>query len=76
MQSLIEELELSCKNATEERLLVVPGSRQGINILGVIIFAIPFGIILGQLGPEGRRVVQVIGVMNEAIMKLVTIVMW
>jgi len=76
IQSLVEELGLSCDNATREWHVVKAGTRDGINILGVIVFTIAFAIVLGQLGPEGRRLVRTIGVLNEAIMRLVHIVMW
>ncbi len=52
------------------------GSREGMNILGIIVFTIAFGVTLGQLGAEGRRIVHAIGVLNNAIMKLVSLVMW
>ena len=76
IQWLVEELGLSCDNATREWHIVTSGSRDGINILGIIVFTIAFGIVLGQLGPEGRNLVRYIGVMNEAIMRLVHVVMW
>ena len=46
------------------------------NILGIIVFTIAFSIVLGRLGPDGRKIVNAIGVLNEAIMKLVSLVMW
>lgn len=77
IQSFIEELGLSCENATEyDRKLLSIHSREGMNILGIIVFTIAFAIVLGQLGPNGKRIVAVIGVLNEAIMKLVALVMW
>ena len=46
------------------------------NILGIIVFTVAFALCLGHLGEDGRRLVNSIGVLNEAIMKLVTLVMW
>ncbi len=76
IKSYIEENGLSCDDATVLYLSVTPGTRDGMNILGIIVFTIAFGIVLGQLGPEGRRLVKVIGTLNQAIMRLVSIVMW
>ena len=70
-------MNVTCENATEyDRRFVLIGSREGMNVLGIIVFTIAFGIMLGKLGPDGRKVVKAIGVLNEAIMKLVSLVMW
>lgn len=52
------------------------GSRDGMNVLGIIIFSIAFSIVLSRLGTEGQKIVHAVGILNEAIMKLVTVVMW
>lgn len=52
------------------------GTRDGMNILGVIVFTIAFAVVLSSLGEEAQKFIKVIGVLNNAIMKLVTIVMW
>ncbi len=46
------------------------------NVLGIIVFTIAFAVVLSSMGPSGRGIVAGVGVLNEAIMKLVTIVMW
>ena len=71
----IEEFNLTCGNATRERRVTV-GTRDGMNILGIIIFSIAFSVVLARLGSEGAKVVRVIATLNEAIMKLVGFVMW
>ena len=77
IQSFLEEFDLSCQNVTEyNRRSTILGTRNGMNVLGIIIFIIAFGVVLGQLGPEAKKVVATIGVLNEAIMKLISIVMW
>ena len=76
IQSFLEELGLSCENAIDSRKIVIIGTREGLNILGIIIFTIAFGIVLGQLGPSGKAIVAGVGVLNEAILKLISLVMW
>ena len=51
-------------------------SRDGMNILGIITFTIAFAMVLSYLGEDGRKIVRVISILNDAIMKLVVIVMW
>lgn len=49
---------------------------RGPNMLGLIVFSITFAIVLSRLGEEGRRVLQFLGILNLAVMKMVDIVMW
>lgn len=46
------------------------------NILGLITFSIAFGVTIGKMGEQGSILVEFFAVFNEAIMKLVTIVIW
>ena len=76
IQDFITESNISCINATKEFRHISVQPRDGMNVLGIIVFTIAFGITLGRLGAQGRNIVRVIGVLNEAIMRLVTLVMW
>lgn len=77
VQDYIQEFNLTCENATTyDRRYVRLHPRSGMNILGIIIFTIAFGIALSRLGEEGRAVIQAVDVLNRAIMKLVYLVMW
>lgn len=76
VKEIIAELNLTCGNATRELRRVTVGTREGMNVLGIIIFSIAFSVVLARLGPEGAKVVRVISTLNEAIMKLVGFVMW
>ena len=75
-KDLIMEYNLTCENATTSVRHVSVGTREGMNILGIIVFSIAFAVVLSRMGEEGRRVVGVISTLNEAIMKLVSLVMW
>ncbi|KOC64919.1 Excitatory amino acid transporter 2 [Habropoda laboriosa] len=51
--------------------------RDGTNVMGMIMFCITFGLLAGQIGPQGKLMVDFFVVLNEIIMKLVSlIVMW
>ncbi|XP_024876743.1 excitatory amino acid transporter-like [Temnothorax curvispinosus] len=48
--------------------------KDGTNVMGMIVFCIIFGVLAGQLGPRGKLMVDFFVVLNDIIMKLVTIV--
>ncbi|XP_041108896.1 neutral amino acid transporter A-like [Polyodon spathula] len=48
----------------------------GMNILGLVLFAILFGIALRKLGPEGEELIKLFNSFNEATMVLVSWIMW
>ncbi|XP_065906161.1 excitatory amino acid transporter 1-like isoform X3 [Dysidea avara] len=50
--------------------------RSGMNILGIIIFTIAFGVVLNSQGEASKKLFEVFNVVNEVVMKLVAIVMW
>jgi len=52
------------------------GRRSGMNILGIIIFTIAFGVVLNSQGETSKKLFEVFNVVNEVVMKLVAIVMW
>ncbi|CAL1689240.1 unnamed protein product [Lasius platythorax] len=48
--------------------------KDGTNVMGMIVFCIIFGVLAGQIGPRGKLMVDFFVVLNEIIMKLVSIV--
>ncbi|KAL2717261.1 excitatory amino acid transporter-like [Vespula squamosa] len=48
--------------------------KDGMNVMGLIIFCITFGIIAGQLGSKGKLMVDFFIVLNEIVMKFVGII--
>lgn len=56
-----------------KRILVY---RDGMNVLGVIIFCITFGIIIGQLGEKAKVMCAFFTELNEIVMRIVNIIMW
>ncbi|MCP9263933.1 Glutamate transporter protein [Dirofilaria immitis] len=48
----------------------------GMNVLGVIVFCISFGIVLSQLGEQAQTMVDFFSIMDQVIMRLVMLIMW
>ncbi|XP_041475127.1 excitatory amino acid transporter 3-like [Lytechinus variegatus] len=46
------------------------------NILGLVVFSIAFGVVVGRMGDDGKVVISFFSATNDAIMKLVMIIMW
>jgi len=46
------------------------------NILGLLIFALAFGGLLTSLGERGRQVVAIFETINDALLKLVRLIIW
>uniref|UniRef100_H2YDN3 Amino acid transporter n=1 Tax=Ciona savignyi TaxID=51511 RepID=H2YDN3_CIOSA len=57
-------------------LVQIPSTALGINVLGIICFCITFGVIIGGMGKEGEILVRFFTAFNEAVMKIVGIVIW
>ncbi|MBN3302276.1 excitatory amino acid transporter 5-like isoform X1 [Amia ocellicauda] len=54
----------------------LPGSSDGMNVLGIVIFSATMGIMLGRMGPNGSALVNFCQSLNEAVLKIVAIVIW
>ncbi|CAL4122145.1 unnamed protein product [Meganyctiphanes norvegica] len=50
--------------------------RAGTNTLGIIVFCLVFGSLLGSLGKKGAVVVEFFSVIDMVILKIVTGIMW
>ena len=48
----------------------------GINVLGIIVFCIGFGIVVSQLGERAQIMVDFFSALDQVIMRLVSYVMW
>ncbi|XP_045387295.1 neutral amino acid transporter B(0) isoform X2 [Lemur catta] len=49
---------------------------EGMNILGLVVFAIIFGVALRKLGPDGELLIRFFNSFNDATMVLVSWIMW
>ncbi|XP_034036221.1 solute carrier family 1 member 7b isoform X2 [Thalassophryne amazonica] len=52
------------------------GTSDGMNVLGIVIFSATMGIMLGRMGPNGSTLVNFCQSLNEAVLKIVAIVIW
>ncbi|XP_035390133.1 neutral amino acid transporter B(0) [Electrophorus electricus] len=66
------------KNGTNITLEKIPVATDvdGMNILGLIVFAMVFGVALRKLGEEGEILIKFFNSFNEATMVLVSWIMW
>ncbi|NWS68633.1 EAA3 protein, partial [Crotophaga sulcirostris] len=63
------------QNKTQEYKIVGTYSN-GINVLGLIVFCLVFGIVIGKMGEKGQVLVDFFNALNEATMRIVQIIMW
>lgn len=73
-------------NFTMAKEELVPGSdtvpagleiaARSMNVLGLVVFSIVFGIVLGRVGERGLPVKAFFESLNEIIMEMVALVMW
>lgn len=49
---------------------------EGMNILGLVLFALVLGVALKKLGSEGEELIRFFNAFNEATMVLVSWIMW
>ncbi|KPP75109.1 solute carrier family 1 (glutamate transporter), member 9-like [Scleropages formosus] len=48
----------------------------GMNVLGLIGFFITFGLCMGKMGDRGKVMSEFFNILNEIIMKMVSMIMW
>uniref|UniRef100_A0A8C8VDT7 Amino acid transporter n=1 Tax=Pelusios castaneus TaxID=367368 RepID=A0A8C8VDT7_9SAUR len=53
-----------------------PGTSDGMNVLGIVIFSATMGIMLGRMGNSGVPVVNFCQCLNESVMKIVAVAVW
>ncbi|XP_073908050.1 excitatory amino acid transporter 3 isoform X1 [Castor canadensis] len=62
------------ENKTKEYTIVGMYS-DGINVLGLIIFCLVFGLVIGKMGERGQILVDFFNALSDATMKIVQIIM-
>ncbi|KAL7880191.1 hypothetical protein SRHO_G00024450 [Serrasalmus rhombeus] len=62
------------QNLTKDYTIVGTYSN-GINVLGIIVFCVAFGLVIGKMGERGRILLEFFDALNEATMRLVQIIM-
>ncbi|KAG7487941.1 hypothetical protein MATL_G00028750 [Megalops atlanticus] len=61
---------------TVEEAVPVPGSSNGVNALGLVVFSMCFGLVIGNMKQKGQALREFFDCLNEAIMRLVAIIIW
>lgn len=61
---------------SQKETIPVPGSVNGVNALGLVVFSLCFGLIIGNMKEQGQPLRDFFDCLNEAIMRLVAIIMW
>uniref|UniRef100_A0A8C0IBI2 Amino acid transporter n=1 Tax=Bubo bubo TaxID=30461 RepID=A0A8C0IBI2_BUBBB len=59
---------------TFEEVIPIPGSANGVNALGLVVFSMCFGLVIGSMKQKGRALREFFNCLNEAIMRLVAII--
>uniref|UniRef100_UPI003AABA7AF excitatory amino acid transporter 4 isoform X5 n=1 Tax=Centroberyx gerrardi TaxID=166262 RepID=UPI003AABA7AF len=61
---------------TVEETVPVSGASGGVNALGLVVFSICFGLVIGNMKQQGQALRDFFDCLNEAIMRLVAIIIW
>uniref|UniRef100_A0A3Q2CJ79 Amino acid transporter n=1 Tax=Cyprinodon variegatus TaxID=28743 RepID=A0A3Q2CJ79_CYPVA len=69
-------LQNGSQEIEQEEMIPVSGSVNGINALGLVMFSLCFGLIIGNMREQGKPLKDFFDCLNEAIMRLVAIIMW
>ncbi|XP_054439920.1 excitatory amino acid transporter 1 [Pteronotus mesoamericanus] len=71
----VSEAMQTLSRITEE-IVPVPGSVNGVNALGLVVFSMCFGLVIGNMKEQGQALKDFFDSLNEAIMRLVAVIMW
>ncbi|KAM3865818.1 solute carrier family 1 member 7a [Diretmus argenteus] len=72
----IQNFSLDLTPPPDVIMRISPGTSEGMNVLGIVIFSATMGIMLGRMGPNGSALVNFCQSLNEAVLKIVAIVIW
>ncbi|NWR77898.1 EAA1 protein, partial [Centropus unirufus] len=76
--SIISNVSEAMESLTrmKEEIVPVAGSVNGVNALGLVVFSISFGLVIGSMKEQGQALKDFFDSLNEAIMRLVALIMW
>lgn len=61
---------------TVEEMIPISGSSTGVNALGLVVFSMFFGLVIGKMKQQGQPLKEFFDCLNDAIMRLVAIIIW
>lgn len=83
MTVTVNETLFNSTNATQEvveiireEVIPIAGQTNAVNALGLVVFSMCFGLIIGNMKEQGQLLRDFFDSLNEAIMQLVAIIMW
>ncbi|KAL8177934.1 UNVERIFIED_CONTAM: Excitatory amino acid transporter 1 [Gekko kuhli] len=60
----------------EEEVVPGPGSVNGVNALGLVVFSICFGLVIGSMKQKGQALREFFDCLNDAILRMVAVIIW
>ncbi|KAL8203984.1 UNVERIFIED_CONTAM: Excitatory amino acid transporter 1 [Gekko kuhli] len=78
LAAIINNVTEAMENLTQlkKEVIPVPGAVNGVNALGLVVFSLSFGLVIGNMKEQGRALRDFFDSLNEAIMRLVALIMW
>ncbi|KAG9342838.1 hypothetical protein JZ751_015045 [Albula glossodonta] len=78
VQTVLKKVSVPVQNQTEPILVNKKKLefKWGMNVLGLIGFFITFGICMGKMGEKAKLMSEFFNILNEIIMKMVSMIMW
>ncbi|KAG7459827.1 hypothetical protein MATL_G00214810 [Megalops atlanticus] len=78
VQTMLKKVPVPVQNQTEPIMVNKKKLefKWGMNVLGLIGFFITFGICMGKMGEKAKLMCDFFNILNEIIMKMVTMIMW
>uniref|UniRef100_A0A674C7A6 Amino acid transporter n=1 Tax=Salmo trutta TaxID=8032 RepID=A0A674C7A6_SALTR len=73
-ENIVQACFQQVRNITKDYIIVGSYS-DGLNVLGLIVFCVAFGLVIGKMGERGRILLEFFDALNEATMRLVQIIM-
>lgn len=61
---------------TVEETIPTAGSSNGVNALGMVVFSMCFGLVIGNMKRQGQVLREFFDCLNDAIMRLVAVIIW
>jgi len=53
-----------------------PGSQNGVNLLGTLVFCLIFGNIIGKMGQSGKMLHDLFEIIGKAFLDMIGVVIW